>query len=487
VSRPRLSRRRFLEAAGASALGLSSYRLGARPRQPEGPNVVVLILDTVRPDHLYGDRARTPSMDALMREGLRFTAAYPEALPTGPARNSILTGRRGFPFVGWEPHDDLSPAPGWEPIEDVSTTFPSALRRAGWWTAAATDNPFLGFSGSYEPLRRSFDSFAARGGQVKGRTYGVSDEEVRRWLPPPMEDEVTFARVRNYLANGRYTEDENESFAARVFRDASGALETAALRQPFALVIDTFEPHEPWTPPRKYIDMYGDPDYRGPEPSRPYYEFVERYLSDAEAEALLPRMRALYAAELTMTDAWLGRFLEHLADFGLYDETAFVLVSDHGFLLGEYGYTGKSSELLHPELIGGPLAVVDPERRRAGQESDFFASTHDIAPTVLSLAGVPVPPEMEGADLSVLFEGEEPTPRPYAYGGYKNSFFVRDERWALAASNRDGGFVELYDLQSDAGERRNLAALQPGKVRELTAVVERAAGGRPPYYPEPEG
>ncbi len=480
----RLTRRRFLEAAGVSAVALSAGGLGGPPRRADGPNVVVIVLDSVRPDHLYGDRARTPNMDALVREGLAFRGTFPEALPTGPARNTILSGRRQFPFRDWEPRDDLSPAPGWEPLEDVGSTFTSALRRAGWWTVCATDNPFLGFSESYEPLRRSFDQFMPRGGQVKGRSDGVSDEEVRRWLPPPLVDELHFARVRDYLANGRYSDDESQSFAARVFRDASGALSTAALRQPFAMVIDSFEPHEPWTPPRKYVDMYGDPDYAGPEPAKPFYEFVESYMSDAEAETLLPRMRALYAAELTMTDEWLGRFLGHLTDFGLYDETVFVLVSDHGFLLGEYGYTGKSSELLHPELIEVPLAIVDPGRRRAGEESRYFASTHDIGPTVLSLAGVPIPEEMDGTDLSVLFAGGPLPPRRYAWGGYKNSFFVRDERWALASSNREGGYVRLFDLSSDPAEVLNRASVEPEKVRELVGVVEREIGGRPPYYPE---
>ena len=77
-------------------------------------------------------------------------------------------------------------------------------------------------------------------------------------------------------------------------------------RRPFAMVVDTFEPHEPWTPPRKYVDMYGNPDYHGPEPARPYYAPVSRYLSAGEARVLLARMRALYAAEVTMTDRWLG-------------------------------------------------------------------------------------------------------------------------------------------------------------------------------------
>ena len=87
--------------------------------------------------------------------------------------------------------------------------------------------------------------------------------------------------------------------------------------------------------------MYGDPDYHGPEPARPYYAPVSRYLHGAEALVLVDRMRALYAAEVTMTDRWLGVFLDRLHGCGLERDTVIVLVSDHGFYLGDYGYTGK--------------------------------------------------------------------------------------------------------------------------------------------------
>jgi NDP-sugar pyrophosphorylase family protein len=76
----------------------------------------------------------------------------------------------------------------------------------------------------------------------------------------------------------RYFDDESSSYAAKVFREGSGMLERAARKRPFALVLDTFEPHEPWTPPRRYVDMYGDPDYRGPEPCMARYRRVRDYL-----------------------------------------------------------------------------------------------------------------------------------------------------------------------------------------------------------------
>jgi arylsulfatase A-like enzyme len=476
----RTTRRRFVLSAGASASALVGLDELAVPQVDDRPNVVLIIVDTLRADHVFGKRARTPNIDALARQGLSFTRFYPEAMPTVPARRSILTGRRVFPFRGWHPYPGLLAEPGWAPIADVRTTFTSALRRAGYWTAYVTDNTSLGFSPPWGAFRRSFDRFVRRGGQIGGTDRGVSESELRHWLPPQIEDPETRDRIRRYLANGRYANDETNSFAARVFRDAARVLETAQRRRPFALVVDTFEPHEPWTPPRRYIDMYGDPDYHGPEPARPYYAPVSRYLHGGTGQVLLERMRALYAAEVTMTDRWLGVFLDRFQELDLEPDTVVVLVSDHGFYLGDHGFTGKIANVLHPPLIRVPLIVIDPRRRHAGRTSTYLASTHDVGPTILSMAGVPVPRGMDGVDLSRFFDGRRPPRRPYAFGGYGNSYFIRTDRWAMYGLNTGGGY-NLFDRRRDPGEGRNVAGVHPGKAGQLHSVVRRRAGWLPTF------
>jgi arylsulfatase A-like enzyme len=481
------TRRRFLQAAGAATAAtviapraLDSGRAGARP---DRPNIVVLVVDTLRADHVYGSRAQTPTMDALAREGLSFTRAFPEAMPTVPARKSIMTGRRQFPFRHWRPGRGLLAQPGWTSIPDIDSTFTSVLRRAGYWTAYVTDNPFLGWSASYERFRRSFDRLERRGGQagVGQPRYKVSEHELRHWLHPAIRhDPEVRRRLRFYMANGGYWHDDSRCFAARVYSDGAKLLDVAARRRPFALVVDTFEPHEPWTPPRRYLDLYGDPDYHGPEPSKPYYAPVSSYIDQSEAPTVLARMRALYAAEVTMTDRWLGVFIDRLVQHGLERETAIVLVGDHGILLGEHGWTGKIPIALHPELAQVPLVVVDPDRRLAGQTSSYFASTHDIAPTLLSLAGVRAP-RMDGVDLSRLFSGRRLPERPFAYGGYSNAHYLRSDEWAYIASNGQGS-RNLFDLKRDPGEHRNVAQRHPQLTTRLHRRVVEEAGGRLPYY-----
>jgi arylsulfatase A-like enzyme len=158
-----------------------------------------------------------------------------------------------------------------------------------------------------------------------------------------------------------------------------------------------------------------------------------------------------------------------------------ALVADHGILLGEHGWTGKISAALYPALTRVPLILVHPHRRRAGQESSWFASTHDVAPTLLSMAGVRRPHRMTGQDLSRPFRGRKLPERDYAYGGYSDSFFIRSHHWALWGLN-NGRHFHLYDLRRDPGQFHNVAHLRPDVVNRMYGHVLARAGGRLPFY-----
>lgn len=176
-----------------------------------------------------------------------------------------------------------------------------------------------------------------------------------------------------------------------------------------------------------------------------------------------------------MTDHWLGVFLERLRSLGLDQNTVIALVSDHGFLLGEYGWTGKIASMLHPPLMHVPFILVDPARSRRGVSSERLAQTHDIGPTLLSLAGVRAPTEMDGLDLLA------PRKRRLAYGGYGNWHYARTDDVAFISSNRGHG-RRLYDVERDPDERHNIARRHPRSIDNLYAVVVGRAGGRLPTY-----
>ncbi len=175
---------------------------------------------------------------------------------------------------------------------------------------------------------------------------------------------------------------------------------------------DCYDPHEPWDPPQEYVSLY-DEGYKGKEPLDDNYG-RDDYLTDRQ----LLRMRAVYAGEVTMMDRWLGKFIERAHELGVMEKTLLIVVSDHGHLLGEHGYTGKLAYALYPEMTDTVFMVRHPQGEGAGKSSDFYASTHDVAPTILGFLGVDQPAPMDGQNLAPLLEGKEPlaTERPHHPG-----------------------------------------------------------------------
>ncbi|MBA2619486.1 MAG: sulfatase [Rubrobacter sp.] len=444
-------------------------------------NVVLVLIDSLRKDHVgaYGnDWIETPSLDALAEESLRFTRAYPESIPSVPARRGIHTGIRSFPFRGWElsnvTEDDVA-LWGWEPIPEEQTTLAEILLEEGYQTLFVTDTLHQ-FRASYN-FHRGFRVFEWVRGQERDLYVPRSpatDKRIEETLIAGPNASHAEEIMLQYFANTQERKTEEDWFAPRVFAKGIQLLEVAANlpdEQPFFLVVDAYDPHEPWDPPGKYVDMYSD-GYEGPEPftssSGP---------SDWMTEAQLERMKALYAGEVTMMDAWLGRFLDKMDETGLSDDTMLILLSDHGHAFGEHGFAGKVTSALYPELTDIGFMIRHPEGKMAGETSDFFAQTHDVAPTFLGHLGVEPPEPMQGANLSVLFDGGEPGARPYITAGYHDHVFARDDRYAMFAKNV-GSAARLFDLEEDPKMDRNIADANPDMVKRMwNDYVLKDAGG----------
>jgi arylsulfatase A-like enzyme len=461
-----LTRRDFLKAAGAGAAGAALLGGCARLQsRASGMNVILIILDSLRKDHVraYGnDQMRTPTLDALAEESLRFTRAYPEAMPTIQARRAIHTGMRTFPV---EP-----PIYGWTSIPEEQITLAEILEAAGYQTVLVTDTYHQFYP--YRNFHRGFKVYHWIRGQESDPFKPpslVSEEEMRRHYLIFREGH----KARQYLANIQaQRKNEEDWFAPKVFLQAMELLEGARRREPFFLVVDCYDPHEPWDPPEKYIRLYDPDGYEGKEPLNDNYG-KDDYLTDRQ----LLRMRALYSAEVTMADRWLGNFLQRAQELGVMENTLLILLSDHGHALGEHGYTGKPPYALWPELVDIVFLLRYPEGKGAGETSEYYASTHDVAPTVLGTLGIAPPEPMEGQDLSVLLDGKEPEPRNHFTSAYKDHVWSRDESYVMFARN-DGAEPRLYDVRIDPQQRRDLAEDAPETVEKMFEeyILEDAGG-----------
>ena len=477
MGRRKLTRKDFLRAAGVSLLGSSAFtascgRTDPSPSPPDNPppegsvtNVIVVIIDSLRKDHVgaYGnDQMRTPTLDALAEESLLFTRAYPDAMPTIPARRAVHTGMRTLPFKAQ-----------WAPIPQEQPTLAEILKKEGYHTALVTDTHpqfFMNFG-------RGFDVYRKIRGQERDPyrdASSISEEEIRKRYIIHGNGYM----ARQYLANIQGQRNSEEDwFAPKVFSNAMEALDEARKRQPFFLVADCYDPHEPWDPPEKYTRLYDPDGYEGKETLNPLYG-KDDYLTDRQ----LLRMRALYSAEVTMADHWLGNFLQRAHELGVMDNTLLILLSDHGHALGEHGYTGKPAYALWPELTDIVFLLRHPEGKAARQASDYYASTYDVAPTILSLLGIEPPEPMEGQDLSVLLDGKEPGTRHHFTSGYSRYVWSRDEEYVMFARN-DGTEARLYDVRTDPQQTRDLADEEPETVEKMFEeyVLEDAGGSLPTY------
>ena len=195
-----IDRRTFLRVAGAGAAASTVWRPGADGARRAHARRAARPERARRRDRLAAPRLRrrirqpwirTPNIDALAQESLRFTRAFPEAMPTVPARRSLMMGRRVYPWHDWRPTRNLPGSPGWTGLGADTTTWLKTLRRHGYWTGYVTDNPFLGFAPEWAGFRSTLDRFVrsrARSAPcAPART--VSEREVLRWLPPRMRDE----------------------------------------------------------------------------------------------------------------------------------------------------------------------------------------------------------------------------------------------------------------------------------------------------------
>jgi arylsulfatase A-like enzyme len=467
-------------SAGAGLLGASvvSSGCGRPPNRQSETNVVVVIVDSLRKDHVgaYGNPwIETPNLDSLARESLRFTDAYPESLPTICARRAIHTGIRTWPFRDWHaPKGDDVWRYGWQPIPDGQATLAEILKAQGYQTLFVTDTLHQ-FKPSYN-FHRGFDVFDFIRGQTR-------DAYQPHWTLDRKKLKRTMAKVRGamrqYSANSSGRRTEEDWFAPQVFTRSSDLLGAVSRAQPFFMVVDCYDPHEPWDPPQKYVDLYDD-DYHGGEPHAPS-EGPSDYLTKRQ----LKRMRALYSAEVTMADRWLGRFLEKMNDLNLFEDTLIIILSDHGHALGEHNIVGKPVQALWPELTDIVFLLRHPEGKGAGNTSDYYASTHDVAPTILGMLGIQPPEPMDGQDLSVILDRGKPESRDHFSLGYHNFVWARDGAYVYFSRN-DGTKAKLYDVRADPKMRNNRAADRPEVAKMMFEdYVLKDSGGPLPRYRTP--
>jgi len=418
-------------------------------------NVIIVIADTLRRDYigLYGNPwICTPHLDAFGARSVVFDRAIVGSFACMPNRQDCWTGY--YSFLGGP----------WRSLSDADIEFPIYLEQAGRRSMLISDQvhmfiqsaPRLGhaarsggaYNGNYH---RAFTGWEHIRGQAHDpwRTDSAAD------LPLPCSpSKIKFIdSFRQHQRNTRHRQREEDYFAPQVFRAAADWVEQNHDESGFCLVVDCFDPHEPWDPPRYYAELY-DPGYTGEEVGYPPYG-----PADIMSPAELRHMQALYAGEVTLVDRWLGFFLEKLEYLGLLKDTLVVVTADHGHMLGEHGWVGKDPyTLFYPEVARVPLIVWDPRLGGRGRREDALAQTVDLFPTILEALEVPPPVGIHGCSLLPrLADPAAPWREVALFGQHGQSVHIYDGEWQFGVplSSRAGTQPILlnYEQPTLADER----------------------------------
>ena len=396
------------------------------------PNLILVVIDTLRADHLgvYGyGRPTSPALDRLAAESALFTQARAQAPCTFPSVNSLLTSRHPWAFSG-RPQGHLG-------IPPEVPTLASRLRRAGY------------------------------------RTVAVSASPVVRDSPSQLNREGGFgAGFDLFLEGCRWQQ------GGCVQRQARRVLSLVA--EPFFLYLHYLDPHDPYRAPDGARRFTGAPpagageDVAAGDPlpaARRLYGTGDAGLTAGE----LAHLRDRYDEEVASVDRQLGHLHRLLAERGLLETTLLVVTADHGESFLEHGHL-RHCRSLHEEELRVPLLVRPPGGPGAGSRVEEPAALLDVAPTLLDYAGALDPADgwagrsLGGWVVEGRGEAAREVPDLTASSGTRRALVAG--RYKLI-HDLDGGASRLFDLRADPGEERDLAAQRPRVTAELLRRLDR--------------
>lgn len=442
----------------AWSLAAGAASADATPRRP--PNVVLILMDDMgwRDVGFMGNEfVETPHLDRLAKRGLVFTQAYASAPNCAPTRACLLSGqvapRHGIYTVvdprqpPGSPWHKLRAADSRSELATEIVTLPEALKSKGYATA---------FFGMWNLGR-------GRTGPVTPGGQGF--------------DTVVFPETLGF-AKDAYFDDDGQQLSDRLTDEVLGFMERQKAG-PFFVYFADHAIHAPYDPEPDLLAKY------------------QRKAAAADDQRNDPAQ----AATIETVDRNVGRIVERLATLGLADDTLVIFTSDNG---GTSRYTpplkGGKGELTEGG-IRVPLVIAGPPVAKPGTTCDVPVASIDLYPTLLELAGAPPPRGqiLDGASLVPVFRGRADLGQrelfwhfPCYVGRATPSSAIRAGRMKLIEFFEDGGRIELYDLEADPGERRDLATTSPEVAAAMTARLrgwqkETAAalpqGPNPAYDP----
>lgn len=328
-----------------------------------------------------------------------------------PARRDLFTGRYNFLERNWGG------------IEPFDRTFPQIFCENGIQNHMITDHTHYVEIGGENYLQQ-FETWEC----IRGQEY---DHWVSRNAKPELPKKYYGKVSVQYQCNKSRFFTEEEFPTPKTFRCACDWARENKGADNFFLMVEGFDPHEPFDTPEDYLSLYGD-DYQGP-----HYNW-SGYCEAEGDEKATKHLQNCYKATITMTDKWLGRFLEALKENDLYEDSYIIFTTDHGHLLGEHGCVGKNVFHAYNELAHLPMFLKLPGQQLAGETRSALTQNIDIMPTLLDLYQLEIPGAVRGHSLLEVIHNQQAQVRQTCiYGWHGSSINITDGRYTyLKAPDR---------------------------------------------------
>jgi arylsulfatase A-like enzyme len=370
---------------------------------------IMVMFDTLNRHMLppYGGAwVHAPNFQRLAERTVTFDNSFVGSMPCMPARRELHTGRYNFLHRSWGP------------IEPFDDSTPEILKGHGIYTHLATDHYHYWEEGGCNYHTR-YNSAELVRGQEGDRWIG----DLRTPTSPRPNSWRDDEYGRHDWVNRRHMAREADQPQPQTFEAGLKFLEYNHDADNWFLQIETFDPHEPYFTNPEFKALY-DFDFSQCDRDWPRYEHGDR-----GQNALSEHLRMSYAALVSMCDKYLGKVLDAMDRYGLWEDTLLIVNTDHGFMLGEHDWWGKCLMPFYDEIAHTPLFVWDPRCGVQNERRRSLVQTIDLPATLLEYFGVELPPDMQGMPLRRTVADDRPVREAGLYGVHGGHVNVTDGRY----------------------------------------------------------
>lgn len=394
---------------------------------------IVVFFDSLNKKYLstYGnDAMHTPNFDRLKNKSVSFNKSYVSSMPCIPARRELHTGRKNFLHREWGP------------IEPFDDSMPEILKKNGIYSHLISDHVHYWEEGGAN-YHTKYSSWEIVRGQEGDHWKGAVDEPI---IPevvkvPQNQSGTTVSSMWRYdWVNRQYIRTEEQQPMTKVFDLGVEFINKNVASDDWFLQIETFDPHEPFYVMDHYKSLYKSTDVADDIE----YDWPRGRVT-TETDEEINKVRDNYKALVTMCDHNLGKVLDLMDRYNLWEDTLLIVGTDHGFMLGEHNYWGKNQVPYFEEVANTPLFVYDPRVKIQGEARSELVQMIDWAPTILEHFELKIPKDMEGKPLQLVIKDNKKIRDAALYGVFSGHINVTDGEYTYMRAAKPGKENDLFN------------------------------------------